>query len=51
MPVNYFFFQICLRNLRIAGVTIKKGASLGMTIKELGEFMYREDPEELSPLE
>jgi len=40
-----------LRNFRIAETVLKKFALAGLTIHEIGTFMYRDDPEIESPIE
>jgi len=48
---HFKFRDICLRNFRIAETVLKKFALAGLTIHEIGTFMYRDDPEIESPIE
>ena len=40
-----------MRNFRIAETVLKKFALSGLTLHEIGAFMYRDDPEIESPIE
>jgi hypothetical protein len=44
------FRDVCLRNIRIAGMLLKKGVEAGMSLYEIGCIMYRQGYEE-SPSE
>jgi len=48
---HFKFRDICLRNFRIAGTVLKKFANNGLTIHDIGTFMYRDDPEIESAIE
>ncbi len=37
------FREICLRNFRIAEVFLKRMASAGFTLHEIGEMVYRKE--------
>lgn len=41
----------CLRNFRISTTILKKGAEAGLTIKEIGKIIYRDDSDEESTVE
>ncbi|CAD8206792.1 unnamed protein product [Paramecium pentaurelia] len=43
--------EICLRNSKIATILLKMGAAADLTIHDISEILYREDPDELSPIE
>ncbi|CAD8117865.1 unnamed protein product [Paramecium sonneborni] len=43
--------EICLRNAKIATILLKIGAAADLTIHDIAEILYREDPDEQSPLE
>ncbi|CAD8163780.1 unnamed protein product [Paramecium pentaurelia] len=43
--------EICLRNARISTTLLKLGAQSDLTIHDISEILYREDPDELSPIE
>lgn len=43
--------EICLRNAKIATILLKMGAAADLTIHDIAEILYREDPDELSPIE
>ncbi|CAD8113795.1 unnamed protein product [Paramecium sonneborni] len=43
--------EICLRNAKIATIFLKMGAAADLTIYDIAEALYREDPDELSPIE
>ncbi|CAD8095628.1 unnamed protein product [Paramecium primaurelia] len=43
--------EICLRNVKIATMLLKIGAAADLTIHDIAEMLYREDPDELSPIE
>jgi hypothetical protein len=38
------FREICLRNFRIAQITLKKCARQGLTAYQIGSIVYRDDP-------
>lgn len=49
---NHFKFRdICLRNFRIAELVLKKFSNNGLTLHDIGTFMYRDDPEIPSAIE
>jgi len=48
---HFKFRDICLRNFRIAETVLKKGATAGLTLYEIGTLLYREDPDFSSPIE
>ncbi|CAD8067503.1 unnamed protein product [Paramecium sonneborni] len=43
--------EICLRNTRISTTLLKLGTQADLTIHDISEILYREDPDELSPIE
>jgi len=48
---HFKFRDICLRNFRIAETVLKKGATAGLTLFEIGTLLYRDDPDFSSPIE
>ena len=43
-------FQECLRNFIISNMILKKGAKAGLTLYEIANVIYKEDPDEKSLL-
>ncbi|CAD8155101.1 unnamed protein product [Paramecium pentaurelia] len=43
--------EICLRNVRISTTLLKLCAQVDLTIHDISEILYRENPDELSPIE
>eukprot|EP00828_Plagiopyla_frontata_P022867 TRINITY_DN2943_c0_g2_i1.p1 TRINITY_DN2943_c0_g2~~TRINITY_DN2943_c0_g2_i1.p1 ORF type:complete len:332 (+),score=64.11 TRINITY_DN2943_c0_g2_i1:1284-2279(+) len=42
------FRKACLRNFKIAGIVLKRCAEEGLTLFDIGQIIYKEDPDELS---
>jgi len=45
------FREVCLRNFRMAETILKNGAQKGLTLYEIGTIIYKDDPDQISPIE
>ena len=43
---NFDFRPICLRNIKISGILLKKAASLGLTLSDIGTILCRPDEDD-----
>lgn len=46
---NFMFRPICLRNMRISGTLLKKGAEAGLTLAQIGMILCRPDEDDSKP--
>jgi len=43
---NFDFRPICLRNIKISGMLLKKAANLGLTLSDIGTILCRPDEDD-----
>lgn len=49
LQANFKFRPICLRNMRISNMLLKKGAAAGLTLANIGQILCRPDEDDEQP--